>query len=321
MPIFPQNVIAVIWDFDKTLIPGYMQKPLFDHFGVDAASFWAESDGLSDYYRARGAGMTNGDTLYLNHILTYVREGRMAGLDNDLLRDLGGSIGFYEGMPDFLGSLRKQIESDPVYAEHHVTLEHYIVSSGLRQMILGSAVAPFVEEVWACEFAEEIAPSGYLDSGAMFSGKSREIREIVYTIDNTTKTRAVFEINKGVNKHADIDVNSKIDHADRRIPFQNMIYVADGPSDVPVFSVVDHNGGRTFAVYRPGSAREFEQVNRLLEQDRIDAYGPADYTDGSQTAMWITHTARSIADRIVRHRSQALSERLGAPPGHITDES
>ena len=320
MPIFPQNVIAVIWDFDKTLIPGYMQKPLFERFDIDPVQFWAESDGLSDFYRSRGAGMTNGDTLYLNHLLTYAREGRMPGLHNDLLRDLGGELTFYDGMPELLGHLSKHVEGYPAYADHGITVEHYVVSSGLRQMILGSAVAPFLDGVWACEFAEEIAQPGYLESGQMFSGDERMIREVVYTIDNTTKTRAVFEINKGSNRHPGIDVNAKIAHEDRRIPFQNMIYVADGPSDVPVFSVVDQNGGKTYAVYKPGSPTEFEQVNRLLEQNRIHAYGPADYTDGSQTAMWLTHSIEQIADRIVRDRSTALADRLGAPPGHVSDD-
>lgn len=320
MPIFPQNVIAVIWDFDKTLIPGYMQKPLFDRFDIDPVEFWTESDGLAEFYRNRGAGMTNGDTLYLNHLLTYVRDGRMPGLHNDLLRELGAELTFYDGMPEHMGALRKHVESYPGYAEHGITVEHYVISSGLRQMILGSAVAPFLDGVWACEFAEEIAEPGYLESGRMLSGDERLIREIVYTIDNTTKTRAVFEINKGTNRHPGIDVNAKIAREDRRIPFQNMIYVADGPSDVPVFSVVDQNGGKTYAVYRPGSPTEFEQVNRLLEQDRIHAYGPADYTEGSQTAMWLTHSIEQIADRIVRDRSTALADRLGAPPGHLSED-
>ena len=319
MPIFPQNVIAVIWDFDKTLIPGYMQGPLFAHYDIDPVSFWEEADGLVEYYRSRGAGMVNPDTLYLNHLLTYVREGRMPGLTNQLLRELGGEIAFYAGMPEFMGTFKKEIEAHPAYADHGITVEHYVVSSGLRQMILGSAVAPFITEVWAAEFSEEVALPGFLESGKLFAHDDRVIRELVYAIDNTTKTRAVFEINKGTNKHAGIDVNSKIAREDRRIPFQNMIYVADGPSDVPVFSVVEQNGGRTFAVYRPGSTAEFEQVNRLLEQDRVDAYGPADYTEGSQTAMWLTHAAETIADRIVAHRSQALADRLGAPPGHLAD--
>jgi hypothetical protein len=107
---------------------------------------------------------------------------------------------------------------------------------------------------------------------------------------------------------------------DRRVPFQNMIYVADGPSDVPVFSVVEANGGRTYAVYRPGSQAEFEQAARLLEQDRVDAFGEADYSEGSHTAMWLTHAVERIARRIVRDRQETLTERVGQPPRHVGDD-
>jgi hypothetical protein len=315
--VFPQNVIAVIWDFDKTLIPGYMQTPLFEHYGIDAAEFWAEADGLVDFYRSRGHDLVATDTLYLNWILTYVRHGRMPGLDNRLLRELGGRLHFYEGIPEFLINLEKSVESR--FAEHHIQVEHYVISSGLRQMILGSAVAPMLEGVWGCEFAEEVPEPGYLESSSprLFSPDTTEIREVIYTIDNTTKTRAIFEINKGTNKNPAIDVNASIPHEDRRVPFRNMVYIADGPSDVPVFSIVKQNGGRTYAVYRPGSEAEFAQTKRLLEQGRVDAFGPADYTEGSQTALWITHTVEEIADRIVADRERALAERLGPPPGHL----
>ena len=319
-PLFPQNVIAVIWDFDKTLIPGNMQKPLFRHFDVDEAAFWEEVDGLEDWYRSHGNTLVARDTLYLSHLLGYVRAGRMPGLSNALLRELGGEIEFYEGMPDFLESLRKFIESDPRFAEHQIKVEHYIVSTGLRQMILGSAVAPFVTDVWASEFTELVPTPGYKDRQDQLFSPEGEIRQLIYTIDNTTKTRAVFEINKGTNKNPGIDVNAKIAHEDRRVPFQNMIYVADGPSDVPVFSVVSSNGGKTYAVYRPGSPTEFAQASRLLEQDRIDAFGEADYSEGSHTAMWLTHAAEAIARRIVRDREEALSERVGLPPRHVADD-
>lgn len=319
-PLFPQNVIAVIWDFDKTLIPGNMQKPLFRYFGIDEATFWEEVDGLESFYRSHGNTLIARDTLYLNHLLSYVQAGRMPGLNNALLRELGAEIEFYAGMPEFMERLRKNIESDPQFAEHQIHVEHYIVSTGLRQMILGSAVAPFVTDVWASEFTELVAPPGYLDSQDRLFSPDGEIKQLIYAIDNTTKTRAIFEINKGTNKNSAIDVNAKIAREDRRVPFQNMIYVADGPSDVPVFSVVDANGGRTYAVYRPGSEVEFAQANRLLEQDRIDAFGEADYTEGSHTAMWLTQTARSIAQRIVRDREEALSERVGLPPRHVPDD-
>jgi len=318
--LFPQNVIAMIWDFDKTLIPGNMQGPLFRHFGIDEAAFWDEVDGLEDWYSARGADLIARDRLYLDHILTYVREGRMQGLSNDLLRRLGSEMTFYRGIPDFLELVRKSIESEPRFAEHQIKLEHYIVSTGLRQMILGSPVAPFVDDIWACEFTEMVATPGYRDQQGRLFSPDGEIRQLIYTIDNTTKTRALFEINKGSNKNVSIDVNAKMAREDRRVPFQNMIYVADGPSDVPVFSVVEANGGRTYAVYRPGSQGEFEQAARLLEQDRVDAFGEADYSESSHTAMWLTHAAEGIARRIVNDREETLSERVGLPPRHVSSD-
>lgn len=319
--LYPQSTIALIWDFDRTLIPGYMQQPLFAHYGVDGADFWREVDALPDFYRRHGADLIGPDTLYLHHILTYVKAGVFGGLNNAKLRELGADIQFYAGLPDFFGQLSKRIEATPDLAEHGIEVEHYIVSSGLRQMILGSAIAPYVEDVWACEFAEVDARPHYLDDKSQepLFDETRELSHIIYTIDNTTKTRAVFEINKGTNRNPDVDVNAKVAHEDRRVPFQNMIYVADGPSDVPVFSVVKQNGGKTFAVYRPESEREFEQVNRLQEQARIDSFGEANYEEGSQTYMWITHSVMSIARRIVGDREDALRARLGKPPGHIDD--
>ncbi len=315
--LFPQNVIAVIWDFDKTLIPGNMQGPLFRHYGIDEAEFWAEVDGLEEFYRSHGSKLIQRDHLYLNHILSYVRNGRMPGLSNQLLRELGAEIDFHAGIPDFLESLKKDITADPRFAEHQIRLEHYVISTGLRQMILGSSIAPQVEYVWACEFTELVAPPGYGEQQDLLFSPEGEIQQLIYVIDNTSKTRAVFEINKGTNKNPTIDVNAKISREDRRVPFQNMIYVADGPSDVPVFSIVSGNGGRTYAVYNPGSEREFAQAARLLEQRRVDAFGEADYRDGSQTAMWIRHAAQGIAERIVRHRAEALSDRVGVPPRHV----
>ena len=318
--LFPQNVIAMIWDFDKTLIPGNMQGPLFRHFEMDEAEFWAEVDGLEPFYRTHGSQLIQEDHLYLNPILTYVREGRMPGLGNDLLRELGAQIEFYTGMPDFLDLVRKTIEAQPRFAEHQIRVEHYVVSTGLRQMILGSAVAPLIDFVWACEFTELVAPPGYGgEQGQLFSPEG-EIRQLIYTIDNTSKTRAIFEINKGTNKNPSIAVNAKIAQEDRRVPFQNMIYVADGPSDVPVFSIVEANGGRTYAVYRPGSQREFQQAARLLEQGRVDAFGEANYSDGSHTAMWLMHAAEEIAHRIVNDREDTLNERMGLPPQHVDED-
>lgn len=319
--LFTQTIIALIWDFDKTLIPGYMQDPLFRRFDIDAQTFWDEVNAMPEFYRRNGLELVSPDTLYLNHILTYARHNKFPGLSNKMLRELGAEIEFYPGLPDFFDRMRRRVEEDESFARHDISVEHYIVSTGLRQMILGSAIAPFVEGVWACEFVETVPLPGYRSGEQQtLLDKSETMLDIGYVIDNTTKTRAVFEINKGTNKLDQITVNSKLAPEDRRIPFQNMIYIADGPSDVPVFSVLDQFDGKSFAVYKTGSKKEFLQVRSLLEQDRVQAYGEANYTEGTATDMWITTSVEEIARRIVHDREQALGARVGTPPRHIVDK-
>jgi hypothetical protein len=329
VPSGPRSpVIACVWDFDKTLIPGYMQEPIFRRFKVDERAFWEEVNGLPAFYRRHGLELVAQDSTYLSHILTYVRHGLFPGLNNRMLRELGEEIVFFEGLPEFFELVSESVRTNPRYEHHELRVEHYVVSTGLRQMILGSKIAPYLDGVWACEFVERVPGPGYLmradagdgasEPGSMFEG-TVELRDVGYVIDNTSKTRAIFEINKGSNVAPEIDVNAKVPHADRRVPFQNMIYVADGPSDVPVFSVVRQFGGKTFAVYRPGSKASFVQVNELQRQGRIDSFGEASYLPGSQTSMWILHAVEEIADRIVASRERALGEAVGRAPRHLHD--
>ncbi len=320
-PIFDERPIAVIWDFDKTVIPGSMQWPLFEKFNVVEDDFWNEANHLDEFYSDQGLDLVSDDTLYLNHILSYVRAGKFPGLNNEMLRALGKQLKFYPGVQAFLAKSKSMIDDDPVYAEHKICLEHYIVSTGLRQMIRGSKIAKLVDGVWACEFAERVAGPGYMNSSASTANPG-EIQEIVYTINNTTKTRAIFEINKGVNRDPNIDVNATIDGADRRVPFENMIYIADGPSDVPVFSILNQYGGQTYAVYDPNSDKEFAQVFELNRQDRVNAFGPADYRSGRQSARWIElaikRTAEDMVKTRVAQRNLSLSTRVGAAPRHLS---
>ena len=318
--LFTQNVIAVIWDFDKTLTPTYMQTPLFKHFDVDEKKFWAESNGLAKNYKARGAHNVSKDTLYLNHMLTYVREGIFKNLSNKMLFDLGAEISFYDGLPDFFGRLSNVVLTNDRFKKQSVTVEHYIVSTGLRQMIMGSRIAPFVEDVWGCEFVEGSVQPNYLDTvkpGLFAAANTGVVTDIAYSIDNTTKSRALFEINKGSNKVPEIDVNASLAPEDRRVPFQNMIYIADGPSDVPAFSIVNHYGGRTLAVYKPKVRDQFVQANRLQTENRVQGIAEASYVDGSLASLWLENAVEEIATKIVSAREAALRDRVGAAPQHI----
>ena len=319
--MFLRTTIAVVWDFDSTLVPGCMQEPLFRHFGVDGEQFWKEADGLSECYRQRGVTRKSKDTLYLNHILAYVRAGRFAGLNNRKLRKLGSKLEFYPGLPDFFPRITERIATNSRFAKHQIAVEHYIVSAGLREMIMGSSIAPHVDEVWACEFAESSAAPGYLEKpSALFDEGAGVLCEVAYAVDNTSKTRAMFEINKGYNKFSEIDVNATIAEDIRRVPFQNMVYIGDGPSDVLCFSLVGGFGGRTYAVYEPRSDKEFQKAYDLRKQQRVEAFGEADYSDSSHTAMWITKAVEDIAERIVRDRERMLGDELGRHPGNVMEQ-
>lgn len=315
--LFTQNTIAVVWDFDKTLIPEYMQSPLFRRYGVVEPDFWSETNQLVEEYRRRGYHVS-GENGYLNHLLTYVKHGPMRGLNNKILRECGRDIRFYPGLPEFF-SLSKQFVSErPEFAKHEIQLEHYIVSTGIAEMVRGSAIAPLVDGIWACEFIENPLPPGFVGQKEFEISAEAEIAQIGAMIDNTSKTRALFEINKGTNKNPAIDVNSNIAAEDRRIPFQNMIYIADGPSDIPSFSVVRKNGGRAYGVYNPNVPAEFEQNDRLRQDGRIDHYGPADYTAGSPTAQWLKLHIQKICARIVADGEAAVAQKASRPPRHLS---
>jgi len=314
--LFTQNIIACIWDFDKTLIPDYMQSPLFRRYQIDEPAFWAETNAMVGRYHKRGYALA-GELGYLNHLLTYVLAGPMAGLNNEILQACGADIRFYPGMPEFFAFSKEWVSGKADYKKHDIRLEHYIVSTGIAQMIRGSAIAPHVDGIWACEFIENPLQPGFLRQKELDIEAPAEIAQIGTVIDNTTKTRAIFEINKGTNRDPAIDVNSMIAAEDRRVPFQNMIYIADGPSDVPSFSVVKGNGGKAFGVYNPAKPEEFAQNDRLRQVGRIDHYGPADYRPESSTAQWLRLQIHDCCERIVRNREAALAERASKPPRHL----
>ncbi|MCP4639184.1 MAG: haloacid dehalogenase-like hydrolase [bacterium] len=315
--MFFQNVIAIVWDFDKTLSPHYMQKPLFEAYDIDEDQFWREVHALPAYYERAGIHVQP-DTVYLTHLLSYVKDGRMPGLTNAKLRQLGAGVRLYAGLPRFFERLQAVVDS-PEFREGDLKLEleHYVVSTGLAEMVRGSEIADRLSGVWACEFIEELAAPG-----TDFSGKpaESEIGQIAGFLDNTTKTRALFEINKGVNKSSKVTVNDTLPEDERRVPFKNMIYIADGPSDIPSFSVVQKHGGLAYAVYAPHDDKQFEQVNRLQQDGRVHMIGPADYTPNSQTDMWLRHQVKSIAQRIIDERRLDFEGKVGKGPTHLDSE-
>ncbi len=309
--LFLQNVIAVIWDFDRTLSPDNMQRPIFEEYGIDEQTFWDEVNALPAYYRQAGVTVQP-DTCYLPHILSYVHHGRMPGLTNAKLRELGAKVRLFPGLPDALDRLRAVLDTEKFRAAD-LRLEHYVVSTGLEAMIDGSPIRSKVNGVWASGFIETPATPGYDRHAKPGAGV---ISQVAGLLDNTTKTRAIFEINKGVNVNDKIKVNDAIPEDERRVPIRNMIYVADGPSDVPSFSVIKKNGGLAVAVYDPAEDVRFRQVVDLAESDRVDYYGEADYRDSSETMRWLKLHIEKIAHRIVTERTQRTQSQVRKGPQH-----
>jgi hypothetical protein len=195
-------------------------------------------------------------------------------------------------------------------------------------MILGSAIHPYVNGVWASEFLEsppapgfDVDPTVDLDAAGSDLGEPlfpvTGIAQIALAYDNTSKTRALFEINKGSNTNPSIQVNATMRQEDRRVPFEHMIYIADGPSDVPAFAVMRHNQGIGYAVYDPANPASLKQVDRLRRDGRIDHFGPTDYRPGSPTSDWLTLQVERIATEIASERKSALKARVGEAPRHL----
>ncbi|MDR0536383.1 MAG: haloacid dehalogenase-like hydrolase [Puniceicoccales bacterium] len=318
-PLCSRHILACVWDFDKTLIPGYMQAPLFKAYGVNETAFWEEVNRLPELYARKGIHVSK-DTVYLNHLLSYVKNGPLRGLSNKRLRELGAEINFFPGLPEFFGLLREHAAKVGESLKLEVVLEHYIISTGLAEMVRGSRIASHVEGVFGCEFIEQPLPPGYARQEELSLSDPGEISQIGVMVDNTIKTRFIFEINKGTNKNPGIDVNAVITATDRRIPFENMIYIADGPSDVPVFSLVRKNGGVAYAVYDETSEAEFRQSDQLQAAGRVHGYGPSDYRQDAFTPRWLRKHIEDMIQGIARGQEFARNTRLGTPPRHLRDD-
>ena len=299
------NVIAVIWDCDRTLVDGYMQDPIFERYQVDPVSFWSEVEALPDKYAAQGVRV-NRDTIYLNHFIHCAKDGTFPGLNNARLREFGKELKFYAGIPEIFQKTKELFVNDRQYAEYGIQVEHYIVSTGFAEIIRGSALMPYVDGVWGCELIEGPDAEG-----------NPVISEIGYTIDNTTKTRAIFEINKGILKLDNISVNSKIPKEHRRVRFENMIYIADGPSDIPAFSVVNQYGGSTFAIYPKGDLRAMQQVDQMRQDGRVDMYAEADYSEGTTAYLWILNKIQTLADGIREQEKAKILHSASDVPKHL----
>lgn len=277
-------IIAFMYDFDRTLCTRDMQEYSFiPELGVDATTFWQEVANLAE-------------SQHMDHIISYlyymIKAANAKGLPlrrQDFVA-LGKDVELFPGVTTWFKRMNE------LGAKLGLEIEHYIISSGLTEIIEGTPIHQEFKKIYACEFHYDEA--GNADWPAL-------------TVNYTNKTQFLFRINKGVlPMNADEALNEFLEDRDRRIPFRNMIYIGDGLTDVPCMKLVKVNGGQSIAVYE-----NKERVVNLLTDRRVDFITPANYEEGSELDEICQTILQKMAlvDKLVtlnhRQRDQEASKR------------
>lgn len=246
------TVVALLYDFDKTLgTTDMMDYEFIPCLGFTPNEFWKEANGL-----AVTKGM-DGVLAYM-YYMKDVSEKINKRFTREELVNLGKGIEFFKGVRRWFKRINKYGES------LGLTVEHYVISSGLKEIIEGTAIAKEFKGIFASEFM-------YDDNGYPIWPK--------LSVNYTNKTQFVYRINKGVlDISNDSDLNASTPEDQRRVKFTNMIYIGDGLTDVPCMKLVKSSGGTSIALY---NRHKTEVAKDMLEHERVDFAFDADYSEGS----------------------------------------
>lgn len=265
-------VLAICYDFDKTLSPddmqaqGYIQE-VYDS-GVKA--FWDECRELAE------ANEMDSNLAYMRKMVEYAH-GRIV-LTRKTLREYGSKVGLFPGVEEWFERIRD------FGRQHDVIVEHYIISSGLKEMIEGTSIAKEFEQIYASSFLFDTADVPIWPAQA---------------INYTNKTQFLFRIEKGVLDVNDSGVNDYFEPEKIRVPFRNIVYIGDSMTDIPCMKLVNANGGHSIAVY-DNSTLDKSKAFQMLTDNRIKYFAPADYTDGSQLDKLVKSIiVRTMANEIL----------------------
>jgi hypothetical protein len=248
-------VVAICYDFDKTLSPNDMQaQGYIQSVGYDVDEFWKDSNSVAF------ANEMDQNLAYMYKMVDEAR-GRFV-FNRQALMDYGSKVELFKGVEEWFDRIRQY------GAENGVIVEHYIISSGLKEMIEGTSIAKkgVFEQIYANSFY-------YDDRG--------EVRWPAQVVNYTNKTQFLFRIEKGVLNPNDPMVNDYIPLEDVRVPFRNMIYIGDSDTDVPCMRLVNAYGGHSIGVYNSETGDK-TKVYKMMQEDRIRYFAPADYTEGSE---------------------------------------
>lgn len=288
----PSNILAIVFDFDDTLVPDSTSLLLRSR-GVDTETFWREE---AKALVASGYDPTHA---YLRRILDRVQPGgELEGLSNRELREFGRTLDdqFFVGLPELFDELKETARR----AFRDAQVEYYIISGGLQEVLDGSRIVQgHFDAVYACELGSEDDDEG------------KPVRYIKRAVTFSEKTRYIFEINKGIRPEDARDrpylVNKAVAEDQRRVPIENMIYVGDGLTDVPCFSLVDKSGGTAIGVFDPTKEESAKRAFQEFAAPKrvIGTYAPR-YREGDDMGAFLRAAVATRASEILLRRKEAI---------------
>lgn len=257
-------ILAICYDFDRTLSPEDMQaQGYIQSIGYDVADFWKESNSLA------ADNDMDQNLAYMYTMVTKAR-GRLV-FNKEILKADGAKIKLYPGVDTWFTRVNQYGQ------EKGITIEHYIISSGLKEMIEGTMVAKYFKKIYASSF--------YFDDVGVAVWPAQ-------AVNYTNKTQYLFRIKKGILDINDQKVNDYFDPDKVVVPFRNMVYIGDSDTDIPCMKLVNSNGGYSIGVY-DSETQDKTKVFKMLREHRIKYFAPADYREGSSLEGLI----KNIVDR------------------------
>ncbi|MDR0863358.1 MAG: haloacid dehalogenase-like hydrolase [Candidatus Symbiothrix sp.] len=262
--------IALIYDFDGTLSPGNMQDFGFiQAIGKNPNDFWKKCMDTALLHEA---------STILAYMKVMLDEAKEIGfpLTKEVFRQFGAQVELFQGVKEWFSLINDYGRSKGV------VIEHYINSSGIKEIIEGTPIALEFKKIYACSFFYNA------DGIAEFPAVA---------IDFTTKTQFLFKINKGIDSITDNqEVNRYTPEKERPIPFKRMIYFGDGETDIPCMQLIKQQGGHSIAVYNPGQVQKKTTAEKLIAEDRVNFVCPADYSKNSELFRVVTDIITKMRD-------------------------
>lgn len=243
---------ALIYDFDKTLSKRNMQDYGFmQSLKLDSGKFWQECDLIKHKH------LMDGNLAYMFHMLSKCKECGVK-LTKSFLKKCGKSVELLPGVTTWFDRI------NAFGKKHGFEIEHYLVSSGLKEIVEGTPIAKYFKEIYACSFL-------FQNGEAVWPARA---------IDYTEKTQFLYRINKGILSAIDPSINDNMPHEERPIPFTNMIYIGDSDTDIPCMRLVMKSGGNAIAVFQEDE-KHIEYLQNLMKNNKVNYITKANYEKDS----------------------------------------